>query len=73
MKEIDVGTPSPAVFTHLEWDPDGQPAAAFVSRFGEGFCLGLPEVELRIRFLEANALDASEEKRALRALRETHG
>jgi hypothetical protein len=72
VKEIDVGDPSPAVFAHLEWDVTGRPAAAFVSRFGEAFCLRLEEVELRIRFLEANALDAAEEKRALGSLREAH-
>lgn len=73
MKEVDVGDPSPAVFTHVEWDATGRPAAAFVSRYGEAFCLARPEVELRIRYLQANAFDVSEERKALRALRQARG
>lgn len=73
MKEVDVGDPSPAVFTHVEWDAAGRPAAAFVSRFGEAFCLERAEVALRIRYLEANALDVAEERKALRALDKARG
>lgn len=69
MKEVDVGDPTPAVFTHLERDLEGRPVAAFVSRYGEAFCLGRAEVELRIRYLEVNGEETGEERRALKALR----
>lgn len=73
MKEVDVGDLSPAVFTRLERDDEGRPVAAFVSRHGDVFCLERGEVELRIRYLLSNAMDASEERRALRALRAAGG
>jgi len=70
MREVDVGDPAPAVFTHLERDLEGRPVAAFVSRYGEAFCLGHAGVELRIRFLEIHGQDTAEERRAMKALRE---
>jgi hypothetical protein len=73
MREIDVGDPAPAVFTHLERDLEGRPVAAFVSRDGEAFCLAREEVELRIRFLQVHGRDTDEERRALKALRRESG
>ena len=67
MKEIDIGDPSPAVFTRLEYDLWGRPNAAFVSSEGEAFCLEPSEVDLRIRYLEANGEETAQERRALEA------
>ena len=68
MKEIDIGDPSPAVFTRIEHEISGRPVAAFVSRYGEAFCLERAEVELRIRYLESQGSDTMEERKALNAL-----
>jgi hypothetical protein len=68
MKDVDIGDPSPAVFTRLEYDLWDRPNAAFVSSEGEAFCLERQEVELRIRYLEANGLETLQEHRALKAL-----
>ena len=68
MKDVDVGPPLPAAFLRLERRDSGRSVAAFVSRYGDVFCLERPEIELRIRYLEAQDLDTIEEKRALAAL-----
>lgn len=73
MKEVDIGDPSPSVFTRLEQNEWGRPVASFVSCHGEAFSLAREEVELRIRYLEAQSREASEERRALAALREAGG
>lgn len=73
MTEIDIGVPSQVVFTRLEHDFTGRPVAAFVSRHGDAFCLLREEVELRIRYLEANGSDILEERKALRELRTAGG
>lgn len=73
MREVDVGDPAPSVFTHLERDLEDRPAAVFVSRYGEAFCLGRAEVELRIRYLEVQGQETDEERRALKALRDAGG
>ncbi len=68
MREVDIGDPSPSVFTRLEYDLWGRPNAAFVSNEGEAFCLERDEVKLRIRYLEANGQETFQEHRALKAL-----
>lgn len=73
MDEIDIGTSSRAIYTHLEHDVLGRPVAAFVADDGEAFCLDRASVDARIRYLESSSREAIEERRALAALRAAGG
>ena len=73
MDEVEVGSSSRAVYTRLENDVLGRPVAAFVADDGEAFCLDRVSVAARIRYLEASSREASEERRALAALRAAGG
>lgn len=68
MQEVDLGHPSPAVFTGLEWDPATGWVATFVSRYGDAYGLDRRGIELRIRYLRIQGMDCGEERKALRAL-----
>ena len=68
MEEVDIGHPSPAVFTGVEWDPETGWVATFVSRYGDAYALDRRGIELRIRYLRTQGMDRSEEKKALAAL-----
>ncbi len=69
MDEPNIGDPNPAVFVGVEWDETVGWLAAFVTRYGDTFALASPELSLRIRYLQQNDVDSSEERKAQAALR----
>lgn len=68
MVGVDIGDLSDAVFVGPTWDPEQGWLAAFVSRYGDSFALGLPELELRILYMEREGRGTAEEKKALEVL-----